>query len=149
MTSISNIRAALETMIDGVVTGYTKIANPYELEKISNVILRKGYGIAFGPGANTNRELCQMSVDREFSVVLTREVAATEHDADGRETVEKAIFEDQHLIIKAIEADASVGGTASRGRYISDGGIEYVGIENSRYYALVSNFAIEYFEQLT
>lgn len=149
MTKISTIRAALETIILGVVSGYQKIPNPYELEKISNVILRQGYGIAFGPGSNTERQLsCQLSIDRDFAVILTREVAATEHDASGRETIEKSIFEDQYLIIKAIEKDSDLLATASRARYVSDNGLEYVGLENSRYFVLVSTFATEYFENL-
>jgi hypothetical protein len=150
VSKIKTIRQELETVIDGVISGYQKIPNPYELEKISNVILRKGYGIAFGPGTNTERMLsCQLSVDREFAVILTREVAATEHNAEGRETVEKSIFEDQYLIIKAIEKDADLLGSASRARYVSDSGLEYVGLENSRYFVLVSTFATEYFESLT
>lgn len=151
MSKISTIREDLETIIDGLLTGYQKIPNPYELEKISNVILRKGYGIAFGPGANTNRQLgCQLSVDREFAIILTREVAATEHNAEARETVEKSIFEDQYLIIKAIEKDADLlGSSAANARYVSDNGLEYVGLENSRYFVLVSNFSTEYFENLT
>lgn len=149
MSKISEIREQLETLIEAAITGYKQIPNPYEIEKTANVILRKGYGIAFGPATNTERQLsCQLSVDREFSIILTREVATTEHNNAGRETIEKAIFEDQYLLIKAIEKDSDLATKASRARYVSDNGLEYVGLENSRYFVLISTFATEYFENL-
>lgn len=150
MTKISEIREQLETLITTALTGYRQIPNPYEIEKTSNVILRKGFGIAFGPGTNTERMLsCQLSVDRDFSILLTREVAVTEHDAAGREAVEKSIFEDLHLLIKAIETDADLATKASRARYVSDNGLEYVGLENSRYFLIAATFAAEYFESIS
>lgn len=150
MSKITNIREQLETTIESVVTGYRQIPNPYEIEKASNVILKKGYAIAFGPGTNTERLLsCQLSVDREMAIVLTRQVSSTEHDTNRREDIEKAIFEDQYLIIKAIEKDPSLNNTAARARYTGDNGLEFLSLENSRYFVLQTNFAFEYFEDLT
>lgn len=149
MSNITTIREALESVLFGVLTGYTKIPNPYELEKCSNMMLKKGFGIAFGPGQNTNRVLdCQMSIEREFAVILTREVTHTEHNAQGRETVEKALFEDQKLLIAKVEKDFALITGATRATYIGDSGLEYVGLENSRYFVLVSTFATEYFETI-
>lgn len=149
-TQITAIRDQIKTLVETALPSYRQIANPYEIEKSPNVILRLGYGIAFGPGTNTNRELgCQLSVDREFAVVLTREVTALENNPDGREDVEKALFEDHYSLIKAIEKDPDLGETAARARYVSDSGLEYVALDNSRYFVLVSSFACEYFESLT
>jgi hypothetical protein len=150
MSKITEIRDNLQTLIETALPGMVQIPNPYELEKTANIILRKGYGIAFGPATNTERQLgCQLSIEREFAVILTKEVTATDHDSSGREAIEKAIFEEQYLLIKAIEQSPDLSGSASRARYLSDNGLEYVGLENSRYFVLQSTFACEYFEQLT
>lgn len=149
MSKITTIRESLETLLFAELTGYQKIPNPYELEKCANRILTKGFGIAFGPAQNTNRVLdCQMSVERDFAILLTREVTHTEHNAQGRETVEKALFEDQYKLIKVIERDYATVVGASRAAYVSDNGLEYVGLENSRYFVLVSTFSVEYFENI-
>ena len=150
MSKITDIREELETIIAAAVTGYRQIPNPYEIEKTSNVILKKGFAIAFGPGTNTERLLsCQLSVDREMAIVLTRQVSSTEHDTNRREEIEKDIFEDHYLIIKAIEKDPSLNNKAARARYVGDNGLEFLSLENSRYFVLQSNFAFEYFEDLT
>lgn len=150
MTKITNIREELESIIAASVAGYKQIPNPYEIEKTSNVILKKGFAIAFGPGTNTERLLsCQLSIDREIAIVLTRQVSSTEHDTNRRESIEKDILEDQFLIIRAIERDPSLNNKAARARYVGDNGLEFLSLENSRYFVLQSNFAFEYFEDLT
>jgi len=150
MSKITEIRNEFETVIKSVLTSARQIANPYEIEKTANVILKNGFGIAFGPGTNTERQLsCQLSIDREIAIVITRQVSATEHDTARREEIEKDILEDQFLVIKAIERDPSLNNKAARARYTSDNGLEYLLLENSRYFVLQSNFAFEYFEDLT
>jgi len=150
MTKITNIREELESIIAASIAGYKQIPNPYEIEKTSNVILKKGFAIAFGPGTNTERLLsCQLSIDREIAIVLTRQVSSTEHDTNRRESIEKDILEDQFLIIRAIERDPSLNNKAARARYVGDNGLEFLSLENSRYFVLQSNFAFEYFEDLT
>jgi hypothetical protein len=150
MTKITNIREELESIIAASIAGYKQIPNPYEIEKTSNVILKKGFAIAFGPGTNTERLLsCQLSIDREMAIVLTRQVSSTEHDTNRRESIEKDILEDQFLIIRAIERDPSLNNKAARARYVGDNGLEFLSLENSRYFVLQSNFAFEYFEDLT
>jgi hypothetical protein len=149
MTKITEIREEIETIIKAALPGYRQIPNPYEIEKTSNVILKKGFGIAFGPGTNSERLLsCQLSVDREMAVILTRQVSSTEHDTDRREAIEKELFEEHFLIVRAIERDPSLNNKAARARYTSDNGLEFLSLENSRYFVLQSNFAFEYFEDL-
>jgi hypothetical protein len=149
-SKITALRDALKTLVETTLTGYRQIPNPYETEKTANVILKKGYGLAFGPASNTERLLsCQLSVEREIVLVLTRQVSSTEHDTDRREDIEQAILEDQFLVIQALEADSSLGGNVSRAAFLSDNGLEYVAIENSRYFVLQSSFVFEYFEDLT
>ena len=150
MTKISQIYAALETVIETELPTYRKIPNPYDSSANANVILRQGYGIVAGAGSNTNRVLgCEMSIARDFGVILTKQIAKTEHDADGRTNQEKALFEDQYLLVKSLEKNPSLTGTAAKVGFVGDNGIEVLDLETGRYFVLVSQFNVEYFENLT
>jgi hypothetical protein len=150
MSKITSIFDQLKTVISTELPTYKQIPNPYELEAASNVMLAKGYGLAFGAGSNTERQLsCQLSIEREFGVLLTRQMSYTEHDAANRNSLEKTIFEDQYKLIKAIEKNSSLAQLVAKVAYASDSGIEFLGLESGRYLTLFSAFTCEYFENLT
>lgn len=150
MSKISEIYVALESAIESIIPDYKKIPNPYDASGTANVILRQGYGISAGPALNTERLLgCEMSIARDFGVVLTKQIAKTDHDADGRTSQEKALFEDQYSLIKYIEKNPSLSGTAAKIGFVGDNGIEILDLESGRYFVLASQFNVEYFENLT
>lgn len=150
MSKVSDIYNALNTLVSTTLTSYKKLPNPYVASENANVILNKGYGIAIGAGTNTERLLgCKLSIARDFGVVLTKQIAKTDHDVAGRATQEKAIFEDQYLIIKALEENPSLSGTAAKAYFVGDGGLEVLDLETGRYFVLATQFNVEYLETLT
>lgn len=103
MTQISDIHAALVSVITAELPSYFGIPNPYDVESNANLFLQKGYGIGFGPAVNTNRKICgKVSIERSFSIVLTNQLTASITDFSGVSDVSKQLFEDQFKLIKAI-----------------------------------------------
>lgn len=150
MTEISTIYEGYVTAIEAALSGYCRIANPYDPEENANLMLRKGYGIGFGPAQNTDRFIdCRLSLVREFFVVLVQQVALRDNDGEARAVIEKQLFEDQLAIIQAFEADPTLNGAGRPGaKFISDGGIEFLQADKAKYLLIEMQFESEYFEAL-
>jgi len=152
-TKITTIYNALETLLGTALTGYIKMPDPYEVADNPELFLTKGYGIAVGPGVNTNRFTgCKKSFEREFTIILSNLVSTTETNADQREELEKSLLEDQYKIWNAIETDADLSGNTMLTVMLADGGIEYleIGDDNpSKYILMEISVTAEYSEVLT
>lgn len=150
MSKVSQIYDALATLVATALPTYKKLPNPYDSSANANVILNKGYGIAIGQGSNSERfQDCQLSISRDFGIVLTKQLAKTDHDVSGRASQEKALFEDQFLVIKALETNPQLSGLVAKTFYVGDGGLEILDLETGRYMVLASQINVEYFENLT
>jgi len=150
MTQVSTVYDALETLIEGELSGYGKLPNPYDPENNSGLLLDKGYGIAFGPGVNTERYVnCKITIERVFSIPLVNVVVATENDTDRHATLEKTIQEDAFKIIKALENDSRLGGAAVKARYSDDSGVLFLEGDREKYLLQQLEVAVEYFEDLS
>jgi len=128
--------------------GWHWLPNAYKPEENPELLLRQGYGLALGPGENTQRLVnCKFSVNRSITVVLTRKYDALENDATAKFATEKQLFEDQYRLINDLEQDVSVNGTTMYTRWESDGGIEYVEGDTDRFLMVRTEIALEYLEE--
>lgn len=155
MSNISTAFAAIKALLGTLYatsSGYIQLTNPYDIAENTTASLEKGWGVAFGAGTNTHRELgCRLSVERKMTVTLTRRRFANELDTAQKEDAEKNIFEDQFLLIKNLENEPTINNAISgitKFAFESDGGIESVYDDTDTYIKLVSVFQLEYFENL-
>lgn len=149
MSKITTIYNQWETVVESLLPSYTKIVNPYQLDDNPEILMRSGYGILMGPAINRNRILsCKVSIERTFSMFLVNHITTTPNQKVNMANLEKAIMEDQFLILKDIELNASLT-AAERAAYQGDGGIEFLEGESSRHLLLETQFLVEYFEDLT
>lgn len=149
-TGFDAIKARLEALFTSGA-GYYQLSNPYDVDENTTSALQKGWGIAIGSASNTNRQLsCNLSLQRTMTIVLTRRRYANELDTVPKETAEKQLLEDQYILIKDLEKAIALNSAVSgltRFQYTSDGGIESV-IEGDAFIKLVTDFEMEYFEDL-
>lgn len=155
MTNISTAFTALKTVLQTLFpegSGYFQLTNPYNIDENPDAALLQGWGLAFGPGENTERLLsCSLSLSRSFTVTLTRARFGGDSITENKEEAELALFEDQFLLIKELENDVTLNNNISgitRIVFRSDGGIEDVVTDNDHYVKLTSTFQMEYFEKL-
>lgn len=147
MSDISTVHAAYISLIETALPTYVRIPDPYDPEKNASLILDKGYGLGFGPANNTERMKCpQLSIAREFFVVLTNKIVSLENDSNQRGSIEKSLFEDHFALVKAVEADPTLGGAAVITKYVSDGGLEFLNGEQAKHFLIEIVFESEYFE---
>ena len=153
MSIISNgvdaLVARMQTLFPAA-SGWQQIPNPYKPEENPDIYLRQGWGLAFGPAENTNRQVnCKFSVARNVTVILCRQTDALENDAALKVAADKLLFEDQAVLINDLEQDIAVNGTTMYTRWETDGGIEYVKGQTDRFLMLRTEFRMEYLENFT
>lgn len=130
--------------------GYARLPNAYDAEANPDTMLKLGWSLAPGQAVNTDKFVgTKFSVARNFVLTLTRKYEGLRVDESGKGDVELAIYEDQRLIINALEKDFSVGGETVYTKYVGDDGIEYVRTAKENFLMLKTNVILEYFEDLT
>lgn len=150
MTAISSAYDAIKSQLATSFPTATLIPNPLLIESASSLLLANGYGIILGPGTNPQTELsCQIRLNREFAIVLTKQITTTEHNDASIATIEKQIFEDQLTLITAFDRN-SLSGTVSDIHFVSDNGLELLATDGEfgRFYVLTSVFEVTYLQSL-
>ncbi len=149
MSKISEILDALKARVVATLPTHKQLTNPYNVSSNTEKALNLGFGIAAGPGDNTNRNLsCKLSINRTIIIILTEKFYATDLNIVAKETVEKNLFEAQFLVIKAIEEEPSLTGLTIKSEYVSDGGIARVKEDRDQFLKIESVFNFEYTESL-
>ena len=138
----------LETLFPSA-SGWVRLPNPYKPEENPDLYLKQGWGFVFGPASNTQRTVCQITVERSVTIVLARKVDSLENDAVSKQATELQLLEDQFLLIQDLEQDSTINGTTMYTRWVEDGGLEYIRSETDKFLMVRTTVAIEYIENYT
>lgn len=148
-TKITDVYDQIASVISTALSAYTRLPNPYILDENSELFMSKGFAVGVGPGQNTERHVgCFTSIRRSFQFALMNKVVTTETNLTSLAAQEKALMEDQFLVIKALEKDPNLNASASSCKYASDSGIEFIEGERGKYFLVTTELTVEYFEQL-
>lgn len=150
MSKISSIHDAIVAAVTSVLPTHHQLTNPYDPSDNNELYLTRGFGVGVGPGLRTDRNLsCQASWERSFSVLLTRQVTATDHNTTAQETIVKDLLEDHFLIFEELEKETTLSQLCIKSQVEADTGIEFVETDRSRYYLMQLDLITEYTEDLT
>lgn len=152
MSKISTVYGYIEDIIQAALPTYTKIPDPYAVGGTAEALLRKAYGIGIGPGRNTEEDYGDVvTMEREFSVILVRQVTTTDNNSTARNALELALMEDHLTLVKAFQASAELDATVSVSTFDADGGIEFLAgdLPTQKYMMIVLSFITRYSENLT
>lgn len=150
MSKISTIIDNFRTRMATILPDHKELRHVRAIEENDELFMAKGQAVAYGFGSNTNRNLsCRLSKVINVVATVTRAVRGHDRDVETRIEAEKDLLEDQLLIIKDIEKDASLDSITARIAYVSDNGIEEIFVGKGHYLMIQSNFELEYFEELT
>lgn len=152
--SLSQVSTAYDNFVsrvDAVLTsanGWIKLPHAYAIEKNPEIYLKQGYAIGISSGTNTKRLLSKtISINRQFSLTISRALDLLDLEVGGRQTIEKQLFEDLKLVIADIEGNQTLNSGEIFCQYESDGGIEYVDGETAEFAIIRAVFSLEYYEQ--
>jgi hypothetical protein len=156
MSNISTAYDEIAALLSSTLPTHKEMINPYLPELNDDITYDKSFGLAFGEGINTNLQLaCRMSIDRNMRVILTRKIFSGNlmRGTDAltvRKNAEKNLFEDQFLVIKAMEESPTItdSGVITKCVFQSDSGLEFARIDRIDLIMITSTFVLSYFEQL-
>lgn len=149
MSRVTDIRDAINGIIETALPDYRKLSDSIDTADNPNLMLQKGFRVAYGPASNSSRDYCMTHIQRrrEFSFVLTN-IYIPNLDAAQREGSEDNLMSDQNEVVKAIHSDPELTGTAISSDFAFDNGIEYILSENGekQYIMIVTTVSVDYYE---
>lgn len=149
---ITTLYDAMTARLAAVLTptaGWTRIPNAYDLSANNDQMLKSGWGLAMGPAANTNLQMGGFKTqERTFKVVISAELAKTDHDVTGIGDVQKYILEALALVITDFEKTTTLNTGQGFCAYRGDEGISFVSGSDSGFLAVTANFTVQLLEQL-
>lgn len=149
MSKASDVYDALVTKMITLFPTYYRIANPYDIQANPDTLLKQAFGIAIGPGTNTERFVgCLSTWEGSYNIGIIRQVVNTENDATGKASKEKVLLEAVQTILEAIETDPSLGGVAIKAVVNDHSGIQYIKGRQSNFLAIEVGLSVEYSETL-
>lgn len=149
-TTITDVYNNFVTVIETALPSHKRLHNPYSVEENPEMIVRKGWGLQIDDGINSNRCISpEYYLQRNFSVVITRENVAKDSDPVRRDAAKLELLEDLHLLISASVLDNTLTQVAARFQYESDTGLQEVYIQDKPYSFIQAQFLVEYSQQIT
>ena len=138
--NIVQIYDAIYALLATLYPNKIRIPNPYSLDDNNNAMLKNSYGVIMGPSINTDQLQGSMIVmDRDCSIVLTKQIFDNNTDSTIRVTAEKEIITDMLAIIKGV---VGMPGTDNF-KFINDEGIEFALNDNFGYLKHTANFVFK------
>ena len=152
MTQISSIYDLLVTRLTTLYPSHKRLPHAYQIGQNPDTYLDKGWALAVRDGVNSNRIVgCNLSVVRNFSVVLTRKFKSRELDPAKKSDTEKDLLEDLQILMDSLESntvlDVSLG--THLVKYLGDSGIIQVREDQDSYLSIVVETSVEYFRPLS
>lgn len=145
MSKISDIYDAIANVVEGTLTNYVRLPNAYQVEKNTYLQLKKGYALSISSGSNTQRYVdCLTTWERSFTLTIINQVTTTQNNLASRELLEKSILDDHELVLKAFENDPSLSGTAIKSILLTDGGVNYIDAELTKFFTIDLEITTEY-----
>lgn len=127
--------------------GYQRLSNAYDVEQNAITLLDQGWGLAVGGAVNTNRNLCSIvTINRNWTVVLTRALDATDSDDTTRDSNIKLMLEDARTVVNSFEREVRLDDLNLNCRFISDSGLETISPDDGSILVMRLNFEVEAFD---
>jgi hypothetical protein len=145
VSKITDVFNNLVTFVGGELSDHTRLNDPYNIEENPEMLLRKGWGIQIDDGVDTNRCLSpEYYLGRTFTIVIVRESVAKDSDPVRRELSKLDLLEDLHILIAEAVSENTLYQVAVNFKYISDGGLQEVFVQDKPYNFIEANFLVEY-----
>lgn len=129
---------------------HQRLNDPYNIDENPEMLLRKGWGIQIDNGADVSRCISpEYYIARTFTLVIVRECVAKDSDPSRRETSHLELLEDLHILIAEAVAENTLYQSAVNFKYVSDGGVQEVFVDDKPYNFIQAQFLVEYSQIVT
>lgn len=144
-TKVEDVYDAIVSIIEGQLTGYRRIPNPYFLDLNSHLLLQKGFGIRVDSARDAERTVsCQIFWERLFVIILTKQITTTENDIDKKELLEKSLLVDHDTLVKAFYANTAFTVKGFKAGIKDDSGIQPFVTDAGKFLSMDLSLFVEY-----
>lgn len=149
MSKVSDIFNKLIEITQATLPNYNHLPDGLEPEKNSDLELNNGFSVNVGDSnAGPVQYGCQFQLfERTYQISITN-IYALKSDPVSRDEYELAIMEDLTTLIKAVLAQASLGGLVCGLDYVNDIGPQYLSTDKQEFLYTDVTFLIKYEESL-
>lgn len=109
MTKISTVYAALISSLDTLYSGKQRLHNPYNLEKNVELVMKDAWGLKAENANPETLEFCDLSIARQFTLVLVRQFVSLQGKEDGFDSVTTGLLEDQQAAMALLFSPNELG----------------------------------------
>lgn len=152
MSKTSNILDELRIAIPALPSFSEKIEipNPYSLADNDVNTVRNGYGIPVGPASPGFGEFKSFTQERDFTIILTRQVFATAHDQEPLVDATKLLLDDMFEVSKDVLSVDQLG-IETQIEKVDQGtisGVEFIEADNFSLISMSASFIFTVREDL-
>lgn len=149
-TTITTVFTNLVTFTGTLLSSHKRLNDPYSLESNPEQLLRLGWGIQVDDGVDTNRCISpEYYLGRNFTISIVRENLAKDSDPSRRELSKLELLEDLHILIAGAVSENTLYQSAVNFKYLSDGGLQEVFVNEKPYNFIQAKFFVEYSQSIT
>lgn len=145
MSNVTNVYNGLLEKLAEKFPAKSRIPNPYNLPDNIDNFLIDGFGVKVGPeGQSEFVEFNSFCVNREFTIVFTREMVATSSNTDVPDDISLKLLEDIYEARKMITAPDKMGiSSIQKADNGSASGVTEVKAESRKYLSMEVSFNID------
>lgn len=142
--SNTTIYNAVVAKAGDLFSGKQRMHNPYELSDNPELILRDSWGLKVGSAEFIEIEYCNLSIGREYTLILTRQFATIGSARDAFDSVTVSMLEDQQLFLNNIYSSSELGIPDEIIQIVitNIGGIDFAVADQKKYLFLEITFRI-------
>lgn len=96
---ISTVYDAIITKVEALFPLKQRLHNPYELSDNPELIAKDSWGLKVGSATREELDFCNLSIGRDFTLILIRQFATVGSKDDAFDTISKLILEDQQTLL--------------------------------------------------
>jgi hypothetical protein len=109
MSKISTVYSGLISSIQTAFSAKTRLHNPYQLEENPDIVRKDAWGIRVLSANQETIEYCNLSLNRNFTVVFIRQFVSLAGKEDGFDAVTGLILEDQQTLSGILFSPTEIG----------------------------------------
>lgn len=109
MSKITDVYSAVISEIETLFPSKTRLHNAYNLEENPEIVRKDSWGLRVETATREDTEFCNLSLNRQFTIVFLRHFISLAGKEDGFDAVTVSILEDQQDLSNVLYSPSELG----------------------------------------
>jgi hypothetical protein len=109
MSKITDVYSAVIDQIEALFPSKTRLHNAYNLEENPEIVRKDSWGLRVETATREDTEFCNLSLNRQFTIVFLRHFVSLAGKEDGFDAVTVSIMEDQQSFSNLFYSSSELG----------------------------------------